>query len=139
MAFDITQKRAAETAEIPLKNGDGSPMYGEDGKTQLTVTVHGPGSKVWKQAQADKNRKRAERMRKGGKMESALDNAAEDEIDFLTRVTVKFSAEIEHPDASNKKDIPRAIYADDALGFISDHVLAEVNNWDAFTKGSAKS
>jgi len=33
----------------------------------------------------------------------------------------------------------RALYEDDALGYIRDHVYAEVNDWSAFTSASAKS
>ena len=62
MAYDITKKRVTETGEITLKDADGSPLLDDDGN-ELTVTVHGPGSKVWQQASAEQNRKRAERMR----------------------------------------------------------------------------
>ena len=138
MAFDITQKRATDTGVIELKNGDGSPMVNEKGEP-FTVTVHSPASKIWMQADADKSRKRAERLRKnGGKVEAALDGATQDQIEFLTRVTLRFNGDIEHPDAGTK-GLTRAIYEDDALGFIRDHVDREVNDWSAFTKGSATS
>lgn len=138
MAFNFTSKRAAETADIPLKNGDGSPLLGEDGKP-LTVTVYGPASPAWEQATAEVNRRRAKRMREnGGKIEAALDDAKQDQIDFLTRVTVKFNGDVEHDDAKNKNDLPRAIYSDASLGFIREHVHAEANDWSAFTKGSVK-
>lgn len=139
MAFDITKKRALETGDIALKDGDGSPMLDDNGNA-LSVTVHGPGSKVWQQATAETNRKRAERLRKsGGKMEAALDNAREDQIDFLCRVTISFNG-WEYPCSdSGQQAMFRAAYSDDALGFIRDHVYSEVNDWSAFTQGSAKS
>lgn len=140
MAFDITRKRASETGEIELKNGDGSPMIDDDGNP-LSVTVHGPGSKVWQQASAEMNRKRAERLRKnGGKLEAALDNATEDQIEFLTRVTISFNGweyPVEKGGAPNA--MFRACYADDTLGFIRDHLFAEVNDWAGFTSSSTKS
>lgn len=142
MAFDITKKRASEIAQIELKEGDGSPLLDDKGN-QLHATVHGPGSKIWQQANAEMSRRRAEKMRKGGKVESALDGAKDDQIDFLTRVTVSFDG-WEYPPAEGEKfttpaDMFRAAYSDDRIGFIRDHLYSEVNDWSAFTKGSAKS
>jgi len=139
MAFDITKKRALETGEIELKDGDGSPLVDDEGN-QLSVTVHGPGSKVWQQATAETNRKRAERLRKsGGKMEAALDHARDDQIDFLCRVTISFNGWEYPTDKTCHDAMFRAAYSDNTLGFIRDHVYSEVNDWSAFTNGSAKS
>ena len=139
MAFDISARRASETATIELKNGDGSPLVDEEGKP-ISVVVSGPGTKIYRQADAERNRKRTKRLRaNGGKPEANIDEALEDHIDFLAAITVKFNGDIEHPDAKNKGDIARAIYADDSLGFIREHVTSEASDWSAFTKGSAKS
>lgn len=136
MTFDITKKRAVETGEIELKNGDGSPLLDEAGKP-LSVSVHSPASKAWQQANADLNRKRAERVRKnGGKVEAALENAREDQIEFLCRITVKLN-NFSYPGKDG--DPIRALYEDDGLGFIRDHVYAEVNDWSAFTSGPERS
>lgn len=140
MAYDITKKRAVETAQIELKNGDGSPLLDDDGNP-LFVTVNGPASKVWQQATSEQNRRRTERLRKnGGKLESAYDHAKADQIDFLCRVTVSFDGWDYPMDAkSTQQATIRAAYEDDGLGFIRDHVYSEVNDWAAFTKGSAPS
>lgn len=140
MAFDIRARRALESGQIELKSGDGSPLLDDEGN-QLFVTVHSPASKVWQQANAEMNRRRAERMRKnGGKIEAALDNAVADQIDFLVRITISFDG-WEYPveGGGGPEAMFRAAYSDDALGYIRDHVFAEANDWAAFTKGSAKS
>lgn len=137
MAFDITKKRAIETAQIELITGDNGPLLDDDGN-RLCVTVYGPGSKKWNQANAEKSRKRTARMEKNRKMSAALEGAQEDEIDFLVAVTISFDGwEYPCPDKEwpSKQDMFRAAYEDDALGFIRDHVFAEVNSWEAFTKG----
>ncbi len=139
MAFDITQKRALETARIELVTGDGAPLLDNDGNV-LGVTVYGPGSKRWNQADADRTRKRTARIEKSrGKITAALDHAKEDEVDFLVAVTISFDGwtypapgESEWP---TKADMFRAAYTDDTLGFIRDHVHKEANSWEAFTKG----
>lgn len=138
--FDITKKRALEVGNIDLKNGDGSPMLDDDGN-QLSVTVHGPGSKIWQQANTEVNRKRAERMRKnGGKIEAALENGTADAVEFLCRVTVSFNGwTYPTSEGGTSQDMFRAAYSDDLLGYIRDHVHAEANDWTGFMKGSVTS
>lgn len=141
--FDITQRRATETGVIDLVTGDGSPLTDEKGNV-LSVTVHGPGSKVWQAADAERNRRRTARIEKNrGKLTAALDKAKEDEVDFLTAITVSFNgweypAPQEQPWAG-QKDMFRAAYADDTIGYIRDHVHREATDWSVFTKGSATS
>jgi len=135
MTFDITRKRAVETGDIELKDGDGAPLYDDAGKA-LSVTVYSPASKLWQQANADMNRKRAERMRKnGGRVEAALDNAREDQIEFLCRITTRLN-NFTYPVKDG--DPIRALYEDDGLGYIRDHVYSEANDWSAFTRRPAK-
>lgn len=141
MTFDITKKRAAETAKIELVNGEGSPLTDDAGNV-LSVTVHGPGSKVWQQADAERSRRRTSRIEKNrGKLTAALDNAKEDEVDFLVAITVSFNGwEYPGPDGApwpGQKDMFRATYADDTIGYIRDHVHREANDWSVFTRGSA--
>lgn len=139
MAFDITKVRALETAKIELVKGDGSPLHDDEGNV-LSVTVHGPGSKLWQQADAERNRKRTARIEKNrGKLTAALDNAREDEIDFLTAVTVSFNG-WEYPgEFATNRDMFRAAYTDDTIGYIRDHVHKEATDWSVFTRGSATS
>lgn len=141
--FDITKKRALEIADIPLVNGDGSPLYDDDGN-ELSVTVHGPGSKIWQQADAERSRRRTARIEKArGRIAAALDHARDDETDFLCSITVSFNGwEYPNPEGGEwrgKADMFRAAYSDDAIGYIRDHVHKEANDWSVFTRGSATS
>lgn len=141
MAFDITKRRALDTAVIDLKNGDGTPLTDDEGKV-LSVTVHGPGSSVWREANASINRARAARLQKaGGNMAGALDQDAhlQEQVTLLSRVTVSFNGWVYPGEFAHKQDMFAAAYGDPALGFIRDHVLSEVNDWAAFTPSSAKS
>lgn len=141
--FDITKRRAMETAEIELVTGDGGPLCDDDGN-RLSVTICGPGSKTWQQADAERNRRRALRAEKNPrKIASAIaDHARDDDLDFLTAVTVSFNG-WEYPAPDGKKwptqaAMFRAAYDDDTIGFIRDHVGKEAGDWSAFTGGSGK-
>lgn len=133
--FDITKKRALETAQIDLVTGEGSPLTDDNGNV-LKVTVYGPGSKRWQQADAERNRKRTQRIEKNrGKLAAALEGGKADEVDFLVSVTISFDG-WEYPgEWSGKADMFRAAYEDDTIGFIRDHVHKEANSWEVFTKG----
>src|SRR5688572_11609738 len=141
MTFDITKRRASETAQIDLVTGEGAPLIDDEGKT-LSVTVHGPGSKVWQAADAERSRRRTLRVEKNrGRLTAALENAKEDDLDFLAAVTVSFNGwAYPHPEADtpwpSQRDMFRAAYADDTIGYIRDHVLKEASDWSAFTRGS---
>jgi len=69
-----------------------------------------------------------------------MDSARDDKIDFLCRVTIGFNG-WDYPveKGVSAQEMFRAAYSDDAIGFIRDHVHEEVNDWSAFTKGSANS
>lgn len=136
--FDITKRAALETAQIDLVTGDGAPLYDDEGNL-LSVTVNGPGSKVWNQADAERSRRRTARIEKNrGKLTAALENAREDEVDFLVSVTVAFNGWVYPGEFQTKGEMFRAAYSDDRIGYIRDHVFKEANDWSAFTKGSEK-
>lgn len=139
--FDITKKRAVDTAEIELVEADGSPLYDDKGN-RLTVTICGPGTKTWQQADAERSRRKVVRVEKNrGKLSAAVDGADKDEIDFLCAVTVSFNGwEYPHPEKDGKwpsqRDMFHAAYSDSTIGYIRDHVSKEANDWSAFTAGS---
>ena len=56
--FDITTLSAAETSTVELLGGDDAPLYDDKGKP-LSITVYGPGTKVYQRAQARQVRRHA--------------------------------------------------------------------------------
>lgn len=137
--FDITKKRAADTAKIKLKNGDGSPLKDDDG-VELTVTIYGPGSQTWADAQAEMNRKRAERLKSAdGNVALVLSGGEEEQNEFLADITVSFDGwEYPMEGKQPKRAMFLACYSDKQLGYLRDQINQEAGSWSAFTKGSAK-
>lgn len=133
--FDITKKRVNETARIELTDGDGAPLLDEDGN-RLSVTLCGPGSKTWQQADAERSRRQAVRAEKNPrKIASAIaDHRKEDEIDFLVAITVSFNGWAYPGEFNSQRDMFKAAYADDGIGYIRDQLAKEGNDWSAFSQ-----
>lgn len=143
--FDITKKRVAETAKIDLTDGDGAALF-DEANNRLGVTLCGPGSKTWQQADAERNRRQAMLVEKNPRRWSSAvaDKKREEEIDFLVSITVSFDGwEYPHPEAAEGKswatqrDMFRAAYSDDTIGYIREQLLKEGNEYSAFSKREA--
>jgi len=139
MAFDITKFAAADTAVIKLMNGDDTPLLDDAGK-RLTVTVYGPGSEQYAEAQQRKQNRIVARLRKKGKVDASATEIAAENAEFLAACTVSFDGWT-YPPAGNvsQQEIFRAAYADPKLGFIRDQVFAFIGEWENFTGNSATS
>lgn len=137
--FDITKKRAAETAKIDLTDGDGAPLLDEAGN-RLSATICGPGSKTWQQADTERSRRQASRAEKNPrKIASAIaDHRREDEIDFLVSITVSFNGWTYPGEFASQRDMFKAAYSDDGIGYIRDQLSKEGNDWSAFSTASPK-
>lgn len=137
--FDIRQKSVSETGIIELDNADDSPMFNPDTGERCTVTVCGPGSKRWQQANAEKSRKATARVDKAkGKLAAAIDPTGDDETDFLADITVSFNNwTYSHPDGEEwptKRDMFRAAYADHSIGYIRQKVEKQNGEWGNYSR-----
>jgi hypothetical protein len=135
VSLNILSKRAAEVADLAIKNADGSPMLDES-NNPITATVFGPATKIWQVANSLKRRKGVKRTREAnGKTEAYFDNEDEDIVEFLCTVTKRFNG-LNYPGAEGEKAIVEAVYKDPQLGFIRDHMEADTRNWENFMKAS---
>lgn len=137
--FDITTRKSRQTAEIELTDGDGSPLVDDAGKA-ISITLCGPASKTWQQADAERSRRQAQRAEKNPtKIASAIaEHRRQDEIDFLVAITVSFNG-FEYPgEFASKADMHRAAYSDDEIGYIRDQASRAGNGWSAFTADKPK-
>jgi hypothetical protein len=136
--FDITTLAATDTSTVELVGGDDSPLFDDKGK-RLSITVYGPGSKVYQRAQARQQNQLMDKIKKRGKMDQSAEEKLAEQADFLAACTVSFNG-FTYPPAEGIEgaDHFRKAYADPSIGFIAAQVAAHINDWANFTKSSAE-
>jgi len=137
--FDITKLAATETSIVELVGGDDAPLYDDKGK-RLTITVYGPGTKIYQRAQQRQQNQLMDKIKKRGKMDQTAEEKLAEQADFLAACTVSFNGFAYPPaDGLEGQELFRKAYADPSIGFIAAQVAAHINDWANFTKSSAKS
>jgi hypothetical protein len=137
--FDITSIAAADTSDIHLRGPDDELLFDGNGKA-ITITVYGPGSRAYQQAQTRSQNRIMDRLKKKGRTDRSADDKLEEQADFLAACTVSFNG-FSYPPAGKATgaELFRQAYADPTIGFIADQVNSHMGDWANFTKGSAKS
>lgn len=137
--FDITKLAATETSIVELVGGDDAPLYDDKGK-RLTITVYGPGTKIYQRAQQRQQNQLMDKIKKRGKMDQTAEEKLAEQADFLAACTVSFNGFAYPPaDGLEGEALFRKAYADPSIGFIAAQVAAHINDWANFTKSSAES
>jgi hypothetical protein len=135
MALNIINRAARDTDSFQLRDGNDELMF--DGETPVKVTVYGPGSKQWQQAQAKANTRGIERLRKKGKVEITAEEQTRQNAEHLAAITHSFEG-LEYGDEGlTGRDLALAIYSNPQLGYIGDQVTRHANDWANFTKPSS--
>ena len=137
--FDITKLAATETSVVELVGGDDAPLFDDKGK-RLTITVYGPGTKVYQRAQQRQQNQLMDKIKKRGKMDQTAEEKLAEQAGFLAACTVSFNGFAYPPaDGLEGQELFRKAYADPSIGFIAAQVAAHINDWGNFTKSSAES
>ena len=137
--FDITKLAATETSIVELVGGDDAPLFDDKGK-RLTITVYGPGTKVYQRAQQRQQNQLMDKIKKRGKMDQTAEEKLAEQADFLAACTVSFNGFTYPPaDGLEGQELFRKAYSDASIGFIAAQVAAHINDWANFTKSSAQS
>lgn len=137
--FDITTLSAADTSIVELVGGDDAPLYDDKGK-RLSITVYGPGSKVYQRAQARQQNQLMDKIKKRGKMDQSAEEKLAEQAEFLAACTVSFN-HFTYPPAEGLEGAAlfRKAYEDPSIGFIAAQVAAHINDWANFTTSSGQS
>ena len=137
--FDITTLAATETSIVELVGGDDTPLYDDKGE-RLTITVYGPGTKVYQRAQQRQQNQLMDKIKKRGKMDQTAEEKLAEQAEFLAACTVSFN-HFTYPPAEGLEGAAlfRKAYEDPSIGFIAAQVAAHINDWANFTTSSAAS
>lgn len=137
--FDINSIAAVETSVLHLRNGADELLFDSD-KNPVTVTVYGPGSRAYADAQAKAQNRAIERLKKKGKLDQSAEEKAQEQAELLAACTVSFNnfGGAKNDGTSSQADFLK-VYADPKLGFVAQQVQAHIGDWAHFTGGSATS
>ena len=131
--FDITTLAATDTSTLELVGGDDAPLFDEKGK-RLSITVYGPGSKVYQRAQARQQNQLMDKIKKRGKMDQTAEEKLAEQADFLAACTVSFNGWV-YQGKADQESI-EAAYNDPSIGFIVEQVDRAIGDWANFTKNT---
>lgn len=135
--FEITSIAAKETCDSQLVNGNNDPLFDVDGN-RLSVTVHGPGSMVYAEAQAARNQRLMDRIvNSSGNAKISTADQIKENAQFLADCTVSFN-NWAYKGATDKAAM-LAAYSDPSIGFVTDKVQKDQKNWANFMSSSSTS
>ncbi len=130
LMFDITTQQVADTVPIHVKAADGTRLY-HDNKPVLII-VYGPGSDVFDEVT---ERQVARAIKRREENDGKIDLGTKDErraelAQDLADLTVRFD-NLAYPPAgaAEGKELFRALYSDQKLGFIAQQVAKETGDW----------
>jgi hypothetical protein len=133
--MDIRKIAVEETSILHLLDAGDTPLF--DGKDKpVTVTLCGPGSKTYAKAQAARNNRVMEKLRKKGKADQTADQIAAENAEFLSACTIGMD-NIEY-DKLTGDALFKAVYSDISIGFIAEQVGKHLGDWANFTKAAPK-
>ena len=136
MSFNITTKRAVDTAEIKIIDPDTGEQLIGDGKKPVSITMYGPASKIHIAAQAAANARAAKRYQAKAGADETPDEILEAKAAFLADITVSFN-NFDYEGMPDGPDAWKACYADPGLGWLTNQADRKGAAWANFTPTSS--
>lgn len=131
MTFDLSKFELDETAVLTVQNAKGDDdLIGADGKTPVTITLYGGGSRQMVKAQHKAGQQaqlRLQAMMRGKVDKRAGETADAEMVEKLTACTkeiINFPIE------------PAALYANPKLGYITKQVVKFLDGDENFVRAS---
>jgi len=136
--MDFKKLSVEETSVLHLRGADEELLYeGGDQKKPVTITLYSPGSKTYAKAQAARNNRMMDRIKKKGKSDLSAEDTAQENATFLAACTHTMT-HVEM-DKLEGDALFQAVYSDTSIGFVGEQAGKHLGDWANFTKGSAKS
>jgi hypothetical protein len=130
--FDITSKKVQEKGVLKLTDAEEAPLIGDNEK-QCAIEVYGPGSAAYAKAEARRNNKTVDRIKRRGKSKLSAEEQRSDQADFLADITIAFHNFTYPGEYSTPREQFHALYMDRAVGFITDQLQGYVGDWGNFS------
>lgn len=108
----------------------------DDLEKPVTITLHSPGSKAFAKANAAKNNRYMDRIKRKGKSDLTADQTAAENAQFFADCTASMQ-HIEIGDLQGEA-LYKAVYSNYSIGFIAEQVNKQLGDWANFTSGSTK-
>lgn len=136
--LDLKSKAVAETGTLDLDDADGEALF--DGDNRCSITFYSPGSRVYAEADAERQNRMMELVaKKGGKMKLSAEERRQLDAQFLAKVTASFNhLDYRTEDKLTGYEMFKAAYLDREVGFIADQGHKFLSDWGNFTAKSAK-
>ena len=136
--MDLRKLAVAETKRLHLRDAEDNLLYSDEAKKlPCVVVLYGPGSKEFAKAQAKKNNRMLDELKRKGKTNHTAEQTQQEMSVFLADCTHSWE-NVEVDDLAGTELSP-AIYSDRSIGFIADQVTKELNDWSNFIKPSQTS
>jgi len=148
--FDAKSVKISPTTDIVIENPVTQQPYlvpvavpdGAGGERTeqraLSVTVHGPGTKEFKAAQAESQKAFMATFHRGKSKETPAQKEAR-EAEFLTACTVSFNNFTYGGGDARSNDTFRACYLDAEMGWITSQVNDGLGDWAGFMQAAPTS
>lgn len=133
--MDANDNLLYEKKTVPNPDGEGTIEI-DDPDKPVGVTVYGPGSKAFAKANAAKQNRLLDRLKKKGKADLTAAENIEETATFLAAIT-KSTHYIEIDELQGEA-LAKAIYSDTTIGFYADQVNEKIKDWGNFTQPSPK-
>ncbi len=116
---------------------DGVAALVDDKDKPVGIDLYGPGSKPFAKAQASRNNRFTDRMKKKGKSNLSAAEQVEENAAFLAACTKGFR-NIQY-DQLEGEALFMAVYSDSSVGFIAEQASKHLGEWGNFKKASTTS
>lgn len=137
---DIRKFAVAPTSRLHFRSADDELMYAEgpegnpDLSKPIAANLYGPGSKQFARAQAQKQNRLIDKLKKKGKTDESAEEKREEDAEFLAACTESFE-NVEY-DGLTGKALFKAVYTDIEIGFMAEQAGKHIQDWANFSKPS---
>lgn len=129
--IDTSGLEVAETAIVELDDKNGNELTDPAG-ARRSITIHGPGSRKFAEAESASNARMMKRVRtQGGRVKGDADADIDHKASFLADITISFNNFGLTEDQQVRQTF-REFYANPKVGYITGKVNAEAGDWGNF-------